>query len=307
MWRGPTTTAPFFLIISLGHRILAGMKISCIKNMITALVLCLLCSCSNTRLAYNYLDWIITWYLNDYLSLNSRQEDVYEQRLKALLQWHRRDQLVLYSRFAGQLQQDMRRPLTPALLQERSDSLKQFWHTIMEQAAPDCAGLLLMLDPHQRKALFAALNNKQKELEDIYLCETAARRKDRQYEQAEKPLKRFVGTFTGSQKELIESWAAKLVPLQSLWLENRRTWQKSLQAVLDGDEPEEKKRKLLERLFIEPEYLWTQEYRHAIELNEKSTLAMLVDLLGTLTEKQQQHMQATLETLKEDFISLSKE
>jgi hypothetical protein len=283
------------------------MCFRCVKNALLVLALCLLCSCSNTRLAYNYMDWIITWYLDDYLSLNSQQDAFYKQRLKDLLQWHRKNQLVLYSNFADQLQQDMRRPLTPVLLHERSESLKQFWQTIMERAAPDCAGLLLLLDRDQRRTFYAAVEKKQKELEVKHYGESPARRKERHMEQAEKPLNRFVGRLTGPQKIVLERWSDSLVPLESLWLQNRFIWQKHLQAVLDGDEPEEKKRRLLERLFIEPENLWTPAYRHVIDQNEKSTLAMLVDLLGTLTEKQQQHMQAALETLKEDCISLSKE
>ncbi len=285
----------------------AAMKIRCVKNVLAALALCVLCSCSNTRLAYNYLDWIISWYLDDYLSLNSRQDAFYEQRLKALLQWHRKNQLVRYSLFAEQLQHDIRGPLNATLLQERSESLRQFWRTIIERAAPDCAELLLMLDRNQRLALYAAGSKKQNELEVKHRGETAARRKARHFDQAEKPLKRFIGKFTDIQEVILERWAVALVPLESLWLENRRTWQRSLQEVLEGNEPEAEKKRLLELLFVEPEHLWTPAYRHALNQNEKATFSMLADLLGTLTEKQQRHMHAALETLKEDCIALSKE
>ncbi len=283
------------------------MNIRCIKNTLAALVLCLLCACSNTRLAYNYLDWIITWNLNEYLSLNSRQDDVYEQRLKALLQWHRSEQLVRYSRFADRLQRDLPGPLNIAMLQEHSDRLKQFWRDIMIRAAPDCAGLLLLLDRDQRRSFYAAVEKKQKELEKKFLNEKPVQRTTRHFDQAEKPLKRFVGRLTIAQKAILERWAESLVPLQNLWLENRRIWQKRLQEVLEGNEPEAEKRKLLERLFVEPEHLWTPAYRNAIHQNETATLSMLVDLLGSLTEKQQQHMQTALKTLKADCIILSKQ
>ena len=255
----------------------------CMKNVLASLMVFVLCACSNTRLAYNYLDWIITWYLDDYLSLNSRQDDFYEQRLNALLRWHRKDQLVRYSLFVDQLQQDMRVLVSAAVLQERYDSLQQFWRDIMERAAPDCAELLLGLDQDQRLAFYAAGAKKQKELEDRYLRETASERNRRQCAQAEKALKRFVGRLAGPQRVILERWAEALVQLQSLWLENRRTWQRSLQAVLEGNEPDAEKRKRLERLFIEPEYLWTPAYRHAIRQNETATLTMLLDLLGSLT------------------------
>ena len=62
---------------------------------------------------------------------------------------------------------------TCAMLQERSDRLKQFWNDIMVRAAPDCAGLLLLLDRDQRRSFYAALEKKQKELEKKHLNETA--------------------------------------------------------------------------------------------------------------------------------------
>ncbi len=147
------------------------MNLRGIKTTIVTLLLCLLCACSNTRLAYNYLDWIVTWYLNDYLNLNSRQDDIYKQRLNVLLRWHRTDQLIRYSRFIEQLQQDLHGPLNVEMLRERSDSLKQFWNDIMVRAAPDCAGVLLLLDRDQRRDFYAALAKKQQQLEEKQLNE----------------------------------------------------------------------------------------------------------------------------------------
>ncbi|MBN2106090.1 MAG: hypothetical protein JW832_01585 [Deltaproteobacteria bacterium] len=283
------------------------MNLHGIKTAIATLMLCLLCACSNTRLAYNYLDWIVTWNLNDYLNLNSRQAAFYKQRLHVLLQWHRTDQLIRYSRFIEQLQQDMHGPLNVEMLRQRSDSLKQFWNDIMIRSAPDCAGVLLLLDRDQRQAFYAALAKKQKQLEEKHLNETPARRKARHFEQAEKPLKRLLGRLTEAQKAVLNHWAEDLIPLQNLWLDNRRIWQKSMQDVLEGSNAEAEKCKLLERLFIEPEYLWKPAYRQAIKQNEASTFAMLAKLLGNLTEKQKQHAHVFLENLKKDFITLSKE
>jgi len=201
----------------------------------------------------------------------------------------------------------VRGQLTPVLLKERTDSLKQFWRTSIERAAPDCAGLLLLLGRNQRLAFAAAVEKKQKKLEAAYLSEKDDRRKARHVDQAEKPLNRFFGRLTAPQKAVIERWAEDLVPLQSLWLENRRMWQKSLQSVLEINAPEAEKKKLLEQLFVEPEHLWISAYRDAVNRNESLTIAMLADLLVTLTEKQQQHAHNALEILKKDFTALSKE
>jgi hypothetical protein len=283
------------------------MNINIIKTAIVALLLFLLCACTNTRLAYNYLDWIVTWYLNDYLNLNSRQDAIYKQRLHVLLRWHRTDELLRYSRFIEQLQQDLHGPLSVVILRERSDSLKLFWNDLMVRAAPECAGVLLLLDRDQRRDFYAVLSKKQQQLEKKQLNETPSRRKARHFDQAEKPFKRLFGRLTEAQKAVLNQWAEDLVPLQNLWLDNRRTWKINMQEVLEGSYAEAEKCKLLERLFVEPEYLWKPAYRQAINQNESSTFDMLAKLLASLTEKQKKHAHTFLENLKNDCITLSKE
>lgn len=278
-----------------------------VKPVFACLCACVLCGCSSMRLTYNYLDWIIGWYLDDFLELNSRQDDFYEERLDALMEWHRREELVRYSRFIEQIQQDLREPLSAALLQERYETLKQFFRDIMEQAAPDCAELLLWLDEEQRAAFYDAAAQTQKKYEEKYLNETAQERSRRHCRQAEKALKRFVGGLNGGQKALLERWAGGLVPLQRLWLENRSAWQARLRDVLEADCAEPEKQKMLRPLFVEPEHLWAPDYRDAVAQNEAATLAMLAGLHTSLTEKQQEHLHRALERLKKDFIVLAKQ
>jgi len=278
-----------------------------VKIVLSCLVACLLFSCSSTRLTYNYLDWIIDWYLDDYLSLNNLQEDFYRQRMAAFLRWHRTDELVRYSHFAAQLQQDMRGPLSASVLQERYGAINGFWRDSMERAAPECAELLLLLDQDQRRFLYAAAEKKQKQLEGKHVAEIAAERNRRQCELAQKAIERFTGGLTGPQKALLERWAEALSPVEPLWLENRRTWLRSFQSVLEGSEPEAEKQRQLRRLFVEPEYLWAPAYRECVRQNETAIFSMLADLHGTLTGKQLQHLNTELENLKKDFISLSQQ
>jgi len=268
---------------------------------------CLLCSCSSTRLTYTYLDWAIDWYVGDYLDLTGEQDAFYRERLKALLQWHRREELARYSSFIDGLEQDMRGTVSPAVLQERYSAIKQFWRHIMERAAPDCAELLLRLDGRQRHAFYAAMNKKQQEMESRYAGRTAEERTRRYGERAGKVFKRFTGSLTRDQKALIAAWAKAMLPLQDLWLENRRAWQRSLQEALEGNAPADEKQKRLRRLLVEPEHLWTPAYREAVQHNESATLQMASGVLQTLTDKQKRRFQRELDTLKKDFTLLSQE
>lgn len=272
------------------------------------LILCLLAACSSTRLTYNNIDRIIGWYLDDYLSLNSSQDDFFEQRLEALLEWHRRDQLPRYGVYLDRLQQDLRSGgLTAAVLQERYGSLNLFWKDIIKQAAPDCAELLLRLSGNQRQGLYTAMAKKQQKLEQRYLRQSAEERLRRKRRQAEKSLKRFTGPLTDPQKLALERWADSLTVLEPLWLESRSIWQRRLRDALEGTVPEPEKKIRIQRLLVEPEHLWSLAYRQGMRHNEAATLAMLAEMFGSLTAKQSRQMQKALSSLKKDFTALAKQ
>lgn len=282
-------------------------RLQSLARLLAGLALAAALGCSTTRLTYNYLDWIIDWYLDDYLSLNRHQEELYRQRLEALLRWHRSAQLARYSRFIGRLQQDLRGSPDEAVLRERYAELTEFWRALTERAAPDCAAVLLSLDRAQRRNLYGAAEKKQRELEGRHRGETAADRSRRVRERAEKTIERFTGGLTRSQKARLARWAGGLAPVRPLWLENRRAWLAGLQAVLEGKDAAGRRREGLRRLFVEPEHLWSPAYRRAVRKNEAATITMLAGLLATLTDRQRRHAQERLESLRGDLLHLSRQ
>ena len=56
----------------------------------------MLSGCSATQLIYNRVDILVRWYLDDYVSLDSEQQERFDARLETLLDWHRREELPAY-------------------------------------------------------------------------------------------------------------------------------------------------------------------------------------------------------------------
>ena len=50
------------------------------------------------RLIYPHLDWLIPWYVNDYISLDDTQNNMLQKRLLKQLDWHCRTQLPSYAK-----------------------------------------------------------------------------------------------------------------------------------------------------------------------------------------------------------------
>ena len=51
------------------------------------------------KFMYNQLDWLIPWYVDDYISFDPAQEVLFDARLEQYLRWHRQEQLPQYADF----------------------------------------------------------------------------------------------------------------------------------------------------------------------------------------------------------------
>lgn len=286
-------------------RVCGDVRVRYLNILISVLFFSLLCSCSNTRLVYNYLDWIIGWRMDDYFALNRVQEDFYKTRLHALLKWHRREQLPRYSDFIAKLQGDLARGMTVGQLRGRYQTLKEFWRDITIKAGPDCSDLMLSLDTKQRQYFYRAWEKEQRKFEEKYLKETLSERQQRLRRRMEKTIQRFAGRLTGPQKVMVENWSLTLLPMQRLWLKNRADWMMVLKETLESDDTDIEKKEILRRLLVDPEQQWHEAYREMVFQNEQATLEMLDKMVRSLREKQKKHLDKVLERLKKDCAVLA--
>ena len=58
-------------------------------------------------------------------------------------------------------------------------------------------------------------------------------------------------------------------------------------------------------LIVEPEQLWSDEYRAAIEHNKQASIFLVFDLFSQLTDRQMKHLNRKLDSTIEDLEQLS--
>ena len=102
------------------------------------------------RFAYSQLDWLLPWYLRDYVTLNAGQRSELDVRLTGLLDWHCRSHLpeyVVLLRAANTTLASERveaAQLEPFL--ERGEAL---WREIVAELKPELRALLAGLSDEQ--------------------------------------------------------------------------------------------------------------------------------------------------------------
>ena len=128
----------------------------------------LLCGGCSSKLAYDNLDWLIYWYMDDYVELKDRQEALFDEKLDSWIDWHRSEELSKYQQQLQQLQQHIKNDaLDRQTIAWHLDKGKNHIDAIRNKLAPELAQLASRLDDEQVIYLFAALERENEGVDCI--------------------------------------------------------------------------------------------------------------------------------------------
>ena len=68
------------------------------------IILLFISGCSTGKLFYDFGDEMVSWQIDNYFDLTSKQEEWIEERLRLHLDWHRKQELPLYRDFLIEVQ-----------------------------------------------------------------------------------------------------------------------------------------------------------------------------------------------------------
>ncbi|WHI45843.1 DUF6279 family lipoprotein [Microbulbifer sp. JMSA004] len=272
---------------------------------ILLVVASLLSSCSSIQFAYNNIDYWIRWKLHDYVDLNSQQELEFQGALNSFFHWHRQTQLPKYANFLTQLADKVDQgQLEDPQLGPAEDEVRHFISSASNNAFNLILPIAAQLTPQQIDRLQHNLIKKQKKTLEKWQRSPwkVQRRRDRQIR---KESRRWLGSLTDQQKQLIAAWVKQVEYNPVLRNEQQQIWQSHAIELL-RQKPDgylEKLRSLLEN----PEQLWTDEYRKAQEQRKIQARELGEEILSSTSPTQRRHLSKTLRDYAQDFRTLSSE
>ena len=157
--------------------------------------------CSTGKLIYNYGDEVVSWQLDNYFDLSSKQEEWIEERMRVHLAWHRKQELPRYRNFLIEVQKRSSDGLTMKELDEGYARLDQKRLRTMERLVPDTASFLAGISPEQIDTLEKKMTEDNQEMEEeLDSAEKLYRdRQERFWEQMED----WFGDFSEDQQSKI--------------------------------------------------------------------------------------------------------
>jgi len=265
----------------------------------------LIAGCSGARVVYGQLDVLISWYLRDYLDLDTDQRHRLGQAVDSLLLWHRESELRRYVGFFRQLGREAAEPLGLERIRSARFELDRFWDDIARQAAPEAAALLSSLSQAQVEELFMRMAQ-----DDVKLAREAtegnpAERVRKREKALLRQVERWVGRLDGEQKALVRACALDLRADPEGWIASRRAWTSALREAMNGRHDLETFTPRLAQLLADGEVFWDPGYRSRFEADRERVLRLLADVDRSLSSRQRQVLQERLERWADEFESIA--
>ena len=277
------------------------------KSLLISVFFIILIGCG-TRVVYFHLDWLIPWYISDYVSLDSEQKNMLEKRLLAQLDWHCRTQLPVYAGTLRALGSDVagaENPIDVQRLKFHYSRFMELWKVLLQEIAPDITDLMLTSSSAQIKELFSNLANRNQEFREKYVDLPAEELNKNRQKRMLKNLAFWISDPTPEQKQAAADWSSGLTPIAQEWLQNREMVQAYAQTLLENRNDSPEFRKKVFDLVVYPEQMWPAAYQKKVDFNTEVTFNFIIQLDRLLTPEQRTYFLKRIASLASDFDKIS--
>ena len=265
------------------------------------LALLVLGGCSSTTFVYNRLDFLLPWYLDDYVELNTVQDQFLDDQLQPFLAWHRDLELPLYLQILDDIDRRLDRQLTVDDIAAISLEFEDAWFRLEDRAMDWLLALGERLTQEQVQEFLAAWGEQKEKYEKKYLKRSDQEYRRDSYDSLVDNLQDYLGRMDKDQKQVLESASEQLMRSDAIWLRERASWVQRMEE------------------FMRREPGWQQAVRDSIKRRSETVAADYVELyehnlgviyaalaetLNSRTEKQDTRLRKKIADLREDLQTL---
>lgn len=177
-----------------------------------------LTACSLGSTAYKNLDYVVLWYVSDYVSLNTSQKSHLSQATKYFISWHRSNEIEKYKVILQEFKQDIAQQ---NMTDQRADYYRQqirlFLSKLRFYLSPNLTPLLDSLSDNQYAQIAAALD------EQIN-SDKKPPTSDEKINEMKEELEEWYGTLRPEQIDILVKINEKRKIQAPIWREANQEW-----------------------------------------------------------------------------------
>jgi hypothetical protein len=272
------------------------------RRLALACVVLILAGCSSTTFVYNRLDFLLPWYLGDYVDLDREQARYLDELLEPFLRWHRQHELPQYVIFLDQVQTTLAAPVDVTDLGRIATEARSAWLRTESRGLAWMLALGESLTDKQVDDLIQALWKQHETYRDKYLSRSDAQYYEDSYENLRDTVIEYVGRISKPQRRALEADSAQLRRSDAAWLAEQAQWFTTLEELLRREEGWQDRTR--EAVAARPDNA-PALYRELLEHNTGVLQTALARLHASLTPRQKTHLAKRLAQLRDDLRKLS--
>lgn len=278
------------------------------KKLIVLATILLLAGCS-TKFAYKNVDWLVYWYVDDYIDMTKPQEQMFDEYIVKWKDWHIQNELPKYQAHLEELAQDIvQQNISISRMDYHQTKAREHWVRFRAHISPGVAEIAATMDEEQITYFFAALekeNVKDEEERQERLERSDEKRKDRWIDRNTDNIKNWLGRLTEEQERFIENTYGRFKSNSEFWVQYKRDYQQALRMQFAVSYRDDTFKQEMLALLVDPERFRSEQMLANSEHNERETKDYLLTLFTLSTEKQRQHLLKEINDLKDDVVELA--
>jgi len=265
----------------------------------------LLSSCSSIQLAYNQVDFLLKWWIDDYVDLTSEQEQLYDQSIPLLVKKHRQEELPKALQQLRKLRAKLDQPLPIDDGVNIVKEIKSFSRTSINLLQDDAVTLSLNLQPKQFTYLENAFAKSNKKFQNDFLKGSSEDRLEKRVEKIIERTESFSGNLSKSQKTQIKEIAREYLLDMELVYQTRLYKQqlimKTLKKIAQEQPSPTQAKMMMNQLFNEIELGSTTEQKEFEKKRDLHSGIVLAKITELFDEQQRKKTQAKMRSWEQDL------
>jgi len=258
-------------------------------------------ACSSTTYVYNRLDFLLPWYMDDYVDLDAEQEAYLDELLVPFLAWHRAHELPVYLTALNRIEDSLNQPLTAEIVGTIVTEFELAWLRLQGEGLERLLDLGASLSDEQIAAFLEALWEQQREFEEEYLERDEEEFFEDNADNTRDTFQDYLGKLSDDQKQWVRDGSRRLLRSDQVWLKERAQWLTEL-GILLTREPGWQERV---RVAVSAKNnTMTPEYQRIYEHNMDAIYQLAAQVLNARSERQSRHLRGKLADVREDLETL---
>ena len=270
------------------------------------LPLLLLGGCGVVNVAYNNADMAIRWFASDYFDFSTHQQAQFNQDLRRMHVWHRREELPKYAMLCTETAKRVEAGLKPADLDWIGSTVDVHREALLHYAAGDLAGVLVTMESAQLSIMDTKFARENVKFRKEHLDGTPEALEKKRVKRSLERIEDWVGTLEPNQKERVTAMVKAFPQSAEHRYTHRAARQKMLRELLEARLPKDKLEEGLRQWLIDWENDRTAEHKRVWVQWVKQLRQLMLELDAMLTPKQRMHLTRKLHGYAKDFAVLSK-